>query len=282
MTYDLLLIGDLHLARLTAALSVLVAVPVEAVDVAAADGGEDRNWDALVLCTYEAVRGDVTWSLDVHVSDAVPAAPDLAAAAEQLTLALGVPVLFSAQAFPPSAYWLAAPDGPRTRARVYDVDSDDGTALVIDAVERPVAALPGVRVEPQPEVIREHHMPTPVTDGFRTWLATELLIPEHGDALWSACTRLGAWETVTVRMRSGWPPDGWYPVTYYRDDLAIRDELAADANRLPPEVTGRFAGALAQVDEAFRSGTQDDPDAPDGRGWWWSRLPDPVPWPAPA
>jgi hypothetical protein len=53
MTYDLLLVGDLDVARLTAALAALVSVPVESVDVAAREA--DRDWDAAVLCTYEPV-----------------------------------------------------------------------------------------------------------------------------------------------------------------------------------------------------------------------------------
>jgi hypothetical protein len=278
MTYDLLLAGDLDVPRLTAALAALASVPLEAADVAAVEA-EDRNWDAPVLCTYEAVQGDVSWSLDVHLRDDVPAAPDEAAAAEFLAAALDMPVLYPAEPFPPSAYWLAAPDGPRTRARVYEIDKDDGTALVIDAVARPVAALPGVRAELQPEVIREHRMPTLVTDGFESWLAAQFRIPERGDALWSACRRLGAWEALTVRMASGWPPDGWYPADYYREDLATRDALASDVDRLPPEVAGRFADSLAWVDEAFKAGTREEQPVPPGRGWWWGRLPDPVPWP---
>jgi hypothetical protein len=279
MTYYLLLVGDLVVARLAAALAALASVAVEAVDVALVDTAE-RAWDAPVLCTYEAVHGDVSWSLDVYLSDAVSSAPDEAAAAAFLAVTLGLPVLYSAQPFPPSAYWLAAPDGLRTRARVYDDDQDDTTALVIDAVAAPVASLPGMRVAALPEVIRQHRVPTPVTDEFRAWLAAQMMIPSRGAALWSACDRLAAWETLAVRMASGWPPDGWYPAEYYRDDLPVRDELAADVDRVPPVVAGHFGEALARVDELFRAGTREEPTGPARRGWWWGRVPEPIPWPS--
>jgi hypothetical protein len=276
MTYDLLLVGDLDGVRLSAALAALASVPAESVDVAGADA-EERDWDAAVLCTYRAVAGDVPWSLDVYLAVAAP--PSVADAGKSLAVSLGMPVLYPAEAFPPSAYWMALPDGSRTRARVYEQDGEDGTALIIDAVAKPVGWLPGVRVEPQPETIREHRMPTPVTARFEAWLAAEMLIPERGDALWSACGRLAAWEALTERMTSGWPPDGWYPAEYYREDLTNRDDLAATAARLPADVAGRFAEALAQVDDAFRAATREAPALSEAPGWWWGRVPDPVPWP---
>jgi hypothetical protein len=213
--------------------------------------------------------------LNVYLTEAVSGPLEEAEAAAQLAVGLGVPVLYSAQPYPPSAYWLASPDGSRTRARVYGEDA----ALVIDAVERPVALLPGVRVDAQPEVIREHRMPTPVTDGFKAWLAAEMLIPDRGDVLWSACDRLAAWEALTVRMSSGWPPDGWYPAEYYREDLETRDGLATDVGLLAAETSAAFVEALTRVDDAFRAQTRLGTEAPAGRGWWWGRVPDPVPWP---
>ena len=62
-----------------------------------------------------------------------------AEATEELANELPVSVLYAVDGVRPSAYWLAAPDGPRTRARVYDGPGDnDDESLVIDAVERPV------------------------------------------------------------------------------------------------------------------------------------------------
>jgi ribosomal protein S18 acetylase RimI-like enzyme len=91
--------------------------------------------------------------------------------------------------------------------------------------------------------------------------------------VWFAHTRLGAWEQLTQRMRAGWPPDGWYPVDYFREDLRTRDELAAVA--LPEGLSDRFAEALERVDEAFRAGTREVGGTGD---WWWRRVPDPEPW----
>jgi hypothetical protein len=187
--------------------------------------------------------------------------------------------MYPAEAFPPSAYWMALPDGSRTRARVYEQDKDDETAFVIDAVAEPVALLPEVRVQPQPEVIREHRMPVPLTEQFQAWLAAAMLIPARGEPLWSACDRLAAWEALTVRMTSGWPPDGWYPAEYYQEDLANRDLLARDADRLPAEAAGRFTDVVGRVDDAFRGATREMAAQRQQDGWWWNRLPDPVPWP---
>src|SRR5689334_24895077 len=108
MTYDLLLAGDLDTARLSAALADLASVPLEAVDVAAAEA-EERNWDAAVLCTYRAVLGDLTWSLDVYLT--VPEPPSAVEAAGSLAVSLGRPVLYPAEPLPPSAHWMALPDG---------------------------------------------------------------------------------------------------------------------------------------------------------------------------
>jgi hypothetical protein len=278
--YDLLIAGPLDFGRLRTALAALADVPVDAVDVADQDV-MDRNWEAAVLCTYRPAGGDISWVLDLYLSDAVGKQPTAGAAAASLADSLQVPVLYGTESSRPSSYWLAAPDGPRTRARVYDGPDDqgDGSSLIIDAVERPVALLPLVRVALQPEVIKDVIMDTPIRDAFEGWLGAEGLIPETGGALWKAATRLGGWESLTVRMTSGWPPDGWYPVDYYRDDLTTRDALAGVVG-LPPEVADRFAVALQQVDDVFRAHTRAAKDS-GARGWWWGRVPDPVPWPDP-
>jgi hypothetical protein len=276
MGYDLLIAGDISFVRLRAALARINEVPVEAVDVAGAEV-EDRNWQAAVLCTCEPRTGDIAWSLDVYVSDAVKVQRSAAETAERLAHDLGVPVLYAAGGVRPSAYWLVAPDGPRTRARVYDGpdDNDDGS-LVIDAVERPVALLPEVRVAWQPEVIKDHAMPHPIADAFGTVLEERGLIPETGDGLWYAMTRLKAWEALTARIASGWPPDGWYPRDYYAQDLEVRDELSRA--KVPAAVARPFQQALETIDAVFRAHTRPTPSEPD-RGWWRSRVPDPEPWP---
>lgn len=274
--YDLLIAGDIAFARLRGALARINEVPVDAVDVAESDA-EDRNWQAAVLCTCAPRTGDITWSLDIFVTDAAGAQRSVAEAAEALAYELRVPVLYDAGGVRPSAYWLAAPDGPRTRARVYDgpEDNDDGS-LVIDAVERPVALLPNVRVALQPEAIKDHLVPHPIADAFDTMLGERGLIPETRDDLRYATTRLKAWEALTARMTSGWPPDGWYPRDYYDEDLQIRDELSHAT--VPAEVAEPFQRALEAIDAAFRAHTREVAFDVD-RGWWWGRVPDPEPWP---
>ncbi|MFI7543572.1 hypothetical protein [Actinoplanes sp. NPDC049599] len=281
------------MARLVTALSVLTSVPASGVDVAEQDV-IDRNWDAAVLATYEAVPGDVSWSLNVYLSEAVDKQPTEAQVARFLADALAVPVLYPAESYPPSAYWLVSPGESPTRARVYDGQGEDEDLIVIDAVGRPVPSLPHVRVEAQPEVIRSYSLVTPVSDRFSAWLVTQLAGPDlPGDATWHARNRLGAWENLTVRMASGWPPDGWYPTDYYRDDLTIRDELAATGAGWPAEQASRFAAALTELDDAFRAGTREadllhltrvlgeEAGEISSRGWWWRRLPDPEPWDPP-
>jgi hypothetical protein len=272
-SYVLLTTGHVDFVRLRTALAALASVPVDMVDVAG-EGVMDRNWQAAVLCTYSPSSGDIRWSLDLYFSDAARVQPTEADAAAELAGALRVAVLYDAGLLRPSAFWLAAPDGPRTRARVFDRDDD---SLVIDAVARPVDLLPGVRVDLVPEVIKDTEVAHPVTDQFRARLSERGLVPHTGDELWYATTRLAAWEGLAVRMTSGWPPDGWYPSEYYDEDRECRDEL--DRAHLPAEVVQPFASALETVDAIVRANTREVVTDPK-RGWWWSRVPEPEPWPA--
>jgi hypothetical protein len=277
MTYDLFIIGDLDRDRLAAALASLTAVPVASVDVSPEDS-DDRDWDATVSCTYTPVTGDLDWQLDIYLNG-VPTEPSEADAAAYLAEHLDHVVLYPAPIELPSAYFLATPDGLVTRARLYRDDEDE---FEVNAVERAVPQLPSAPVAPQPEVIREYRVPAPIT-------ATLGELPEP-----RAAALLGAWENLTVRIASGWPPDGWYPVEYYAEDLRTRDELADSLDRLAQEVAGPVRAALDRLDERFRAGTRDDTESTLAgllgisridlrlRDWWWRRIPDPVPWPAPA
>jgi hypothetical protein len=274
--FGLILPLDFVPGRLIAALAEAYAVPASEVDVA--DGNQmERNWTAAVRCTFEPAAGDVTWFLDLYISDAVPIAPTVAQAAAILAQRLGQPVLYEAETLAPMSYWMATPAGWRTRASLDDSNSEDTDSLVIVAVERPVKELPGAPVQPIPEVIRGVLMPTPIRD---KWASTLPEPPVTGDPVWYASDRLGAWEQLTVRMASGWPPDGWYPLAYYREDLANRDDLSIAALALPPALVDSFQAALGQVDEAFKAHTRkvgNSPDSP-GRGWWWQQMPEPEPW----
>ncbi|GLY06935.1 hypothetical protein [Actinoplanes sp. NBRC 101535] len=258
MSIYLYVIGAINFAQLRTALAAVAGVPVAEVDVRAGDV-VDRYWEAAVLCTYEPVLGDVTWCLDLYFSRSEP---DEAQVAAKVAATLDVPVLYDAQSFPPSADWLVLPDGSRTRARVYEGDDPDLDImeLTIDAVEKPVPTLPHVRVAAQPEVIKEHRMPTPVTDDLD-------LVPPLRYAF-------GGWESMVARMTAGWPPDGWYPRDYFEDDLAARDELAG----LPD----RFAQALDRIDQAYLAATRELADSAAEPRWWRRRVPDPLPWPGDA
>ncbi|MBB2941062.1 hypothetical protein FB565_000766 [Actinoplanes lutulentus] len=275
MTYYMFLLGGLHLVRLKAALARYAGVTEDEVDISVPDDME-RNWQAAVLCTYEPADGDITWSLDIYLRDVDRGDEALA---EQLARGLGEPVLYSAQNLPPSAHWLVEADGSRTRARVYEADDEvEALTLTIDAVERPVAALPNVRVEVQPEVIRHHRMTTPVVDGLRMLLADEAEDPAYRDALWEVLNGLVAWEAMTVRMASGWPPDGWYPFEYWQEDLGYRDSLAVDIGKLPHEVAETLNAAVGMFDEDFRAGTAEISGVSPEKAWWWHRAPEPPPW----
>lgn len=99
-----------------------------------------------------AAPGDVAWLLDVSCADDVPRQPSEREFAVWLAGRLGSGVLFPAESFPPSAYWLAAPGGPVTRARVHDIDADDAEGdligYAIDAVGAAVPGMPQLRVIP--------------------------------------------------------------------------------------------------------------------------------------
>ena len=271
MNYGFLLHGELDRDRLAAAFAEMLSLPVESVDVGA-EGDDDRHWDAPVSCTVTPVVGELHWHLDVYLGETVAGAPPVPVAAAWLARRLGTVVAYEAMPFPPSAYWIVAPDGERTRARIYEQDADGEPVYRIDAVERPLAMLPGLRVAALPEVIREHRVPTPVTDGLRETVTEPIL------------GRLGAWEGMVSRLIEGWPPDGWYPADYYHEDLETRDELAVATDALPE--TDLVRQALAEVDRRFTEATEDDGGLalaaatrePLGTGWWWRRVPHPPPW----
>lgn len=295
--YNLLLAaGPPTALEIAAALAHAFSVPFEQVDVASADV-EDRAWDSAVLCTAESATGDVATTLEIFTTEEVAeaGAPELAELALRVASELNTVVLYEAPEPLPSAYWLVTPDGLRTRARLYANDDEPGYS--IDAVARAVPQLPTVKASALPEVIREHRMPTPIRDGVETALKVAVangdtdetgFVP--GGDVWFALTRLGAWEAMTKRMAAAWPPDGWYPDEYYREDLASRDELELARGRLTGVAAELVARALTAVDDAFTALTHEDDGAVLAarfgltrldvrlRGWWWHRTPDPVPW----
>lgn len=158
------------LDAVTAALAQCLHVRAEEVDVADEDTDQNlRNWDALVTCEKETVRGDVSTSLDIYVQETVQPQPSESDLASAFARAAGTAVLFPAAEMPPSAYWLATEDGLVTRARVYDSD-DEEPRFTIDRIEAPVSRLPHVTVARIPEIVRELKIATPLADAFAAHL----------------------------------------------------------------------------------------------------------------
>jgi hypothetical protein len=305
VNYGFLIFGELDRGRLTVALAEMLSLPVESVDVGD-EGDDDRHWEAPVSCTVTPLAGDLHWHLDIYLSNTFLAPPPESVAAAWVSARLRTVVAYPAAPSPPSAYWLVGPDGRRTRARIYEEDSALAPVYRIDAVEHPLAVLPGLPVAALPEVIRSYRMPTAVTDRLREqwqpWLAAyeeaaagPARPAAAAKAVRDTVTRLGAWEGMVTRLVEGWPPDSWYPAEYYWEDLATRDELAAVADSLPEPARDELRQALAEVDRRFAEATEDDggqalaaetgpvpvgssDPSEHGDRWWWSRIPHPVPW----
>ncbi|HZG03213.1 MAG TPA: hypothetical protein VE546_06545 [Streptomyces sp.] len=294
--------GELHADRLAAALAEIFRVApgdVEVVDEEAAPEG--RNWDALVFCEYAAVRGQVSWALDVYARDTMTEQPDEAELARRLAAKLRCVVLYPAAETPPSAYWLVTPDGLVTRARLYESDNEE-SLYSIDAVEDPVPQLPDVRVELMREVIRKQFVPTPVFEEFSRAVEEQLksrtekigeaapLDLEPGSLLWYAGNALGAWEKSVHRVENDWRPGGRYPADMYVEDLRTRDRIAELSDALPQEFRDVLRDSVDDLDECFRRATRDDGGAALGKvlgvsriammdkGWWWHRRPVRLPW----
>ncbi|MEE1940521.1 hypothetical protein V1L54_14085 [Streptomyces sp. TRM 70361] len=280
-------VGELDADRLVTALAeIFRAAPEEVEVVDEGDDPEGRNWNALVHCDRSALRGHISWFLDVYVQKQVAERPSGAEVARRLAGRLWRVVLYPADGVRPSAYWLVTPEGLVTRARLYESD-DEEPVYTIDAVEDPVPHLPDVRVELIREVIREQPDPTPVSGEFS---ASAEACPGTGDALWCAMDSLGAWEKSVYRVESDWPPRGRYPADTYAEDLEIRDEIGGMLPALPQELGDLLRCSAERVDERFRDATRDDGGqalsaalgisriALADKGWWWHRRPVRLSW----
>ncbi|MDP9792168.1 hypothetical protein J2S43_000680 [Catenuloplanes nepalensis] len=149
--FTVMIAGGLVPQRVAEALAALLGLPADAADVVA-EGVAERDWDAAVLGTYSPLAGDVNWSLQVDFGLAVAEPPSEPETAAFLARRLRTVVVFPWTEVRPGVYWLAGPDGRHTRARVDDVEEyTDPPVYCIEAVESPVSALPGVRVEAMPE-----------------------------------------------------------------------------------------------------------------------------------
>ncbi|MFD5883548.1 hypothetical protein [Streptomyces yangpuensis] len=257
--YSLLTVDAVGPEVMVLALAGCFAVAVGEVDVAAADDDpDDRNWDAPVSCEHRAVSGDLAWSLDVYADERVAEPPLESALAVRFARAAGTTVLFPASEAPPSAYWVATPEGLLTRARL-EFSDEEPHRRTVTAVEAPVARFPRATVTRFAEIVREQRPATPLADAFAAASARTALHDGTGGPLWSAKGCLVAWERFIVQMESGWAPSGWYPPELYRERLEARDLLADLGSRLPAEVTTLLDEALQQLDTRFAA-------AADGRG----------------
>jgi len=266
VTGDLLTVGVLTPGELVDALAGAVGVPPDQVDVADVDGDQEaRTWDAAVLCTYTRLpAGGLGLLLDVYVAETetTPAGLTEAELARRLAARAGTTVLYSAQPFPPSAYWAVTADGLVTRARLLD-DDEDGHRCIVHAVETPVPDLPGALVTVLPEILREERIEVPVTDAFTA------AVPDGsaGSEADAARVDLLLWERLVRRLERDLAPSGRYRADLYEEDLAVRDELEVLGARLPEACVKPFRTALEQLDALFRTHTV--PAESDDKGRWW-------------
>ncbi|WP_053726508.1 hypothetical protein [Streptomyces sp. WM6378] len=300
MTYNLLTLDSLNPGAVTVALAECLDVAVDEVDVGAPGTDPDlRYWDAAVSCELQPLLGDLTWSLDIYVQETVVDQPLESELAARFAKAVNTTVLFPAEEAPPSAYWVATPQGLITRARL-EPSEDEPPVYTVTAVEAPVPQLPQATVEHFEEIVREQRPDSPVTDRFKaslgrvresaSYLAQLSLDEETGSPIWTAQNNLAVWERVITQMESRWAPSGWYPAGLYRERLEARDALVDLVGRLPHDVAVLLNEALDQLDRRFVAATAEDSagglqrqllgPASEQRptGWWWHRRPDPAPW----
>ncbi|WP_314250550.1 hypothetical protein [Streptomyces sp. DSM 40907] len=286
--YNLLTVDALGPETMAAALARCFGV--EAGDVGVADADADpelRDWAAPVLCTYEAVSGDLARSLDLYAQDRVADRPPESEVAARLARAAGTTVLFPAEEAYPSAYWAATPQGLVTRVRL-ELSDDEPPLYTVGSAEAPVPQLPRAVVERFAEIVREQRPPSPVAEAFKASAAP--LWPGEGPHP-RLEGNLTVWERVVLQLESGWAPSGWYPADLYRERLEARDELARIGAQLPPEVRRLLDRTVAGLDVRFTRATEEDPSgrlaeelaggrSPGraGLGRWWYRRPDPLPW----
>jgi hypothetical protein len=283
MMYNLLLTGEEIPSRVASVLSEAFGVRPADVDVSAMDEYEARNWDAVVSCEYEELRGDLRWSLTIYATEEAALQPTEEGLALLLSQALGTVTLFPEGMTVPSIRRVATPRGELSHARVTEPESE-GEETRVTAVEIEIPEFPHASVSMFPEIIKEIRHDTPVVDAYFPTEAEGDLKALRGDLI--------NWERLTVRMTAGWPPSRWYPAAMYLEDLRFRDEAEEIASHLPDVHRGPALRALEELDAIYRHMTVEDggralSEACElpieefaGRPWYWLRRPPQVPWQA--
>lgn len=87
--------------------------------------------------------------------------------------------------------------------------------------------------------------------------------------------RFAMWETLAYKMGNHWPPDGYYLIDEYVNDLFNRAETATAIGKLPPALQAKLNAVLFTIDEQFNRLTVADGGAELDR--WGQRRPADVP-----
>ncbi|QFR00073.1 hypothetical protein F9278_32360 [Streptomyces phaeolivaceus] len=267
--------------RLPAILAEAFGAQLAEIDVSEASELEDRNWDATLTCEYEHLTGDLNWSLSVYAGDEVTHQPSDEQLALHFARCLSAPVFFEWDGALPWIRKVALPSGTTTLARVLQSDCS-GSDASVESAEAPIAAFPHLSVQRFPEVVRAFNIQTPLTDSAR--------LTEPDEKPVSIRALLGNWERLCVRLRSGWPPDGWYSADLYQEDLEFRDQLDSAVSELSETERKAAEAAVRELDAVYRDLTVDDQGLAlttavkhevgdlNGRAWYWHRRPTELPW----
>ncbi|MFI6699749.1 hypothetical protein ACIBJC_12375 [Streptomyces sp. NPDC050509] len=288
MIYNLLVSDMFPPGVLGGVLAEVLNVDPATVDTADADGClEGRDWEALVLCDYAIVHGDLAALLEIQLGEQFRKAPATAELAAALSQRLNTILLWHAEEVIPSAYWLVTPDGLVARARVEQADGPD-IDYTVSVVEASVPRFPLARVDLLPEIFREEKIATPTTDAFVAVVDPER-VARAEDPSNKAREWLLLWERLVRRMASDWAPTGRYPLESYVQDLQTRDHLDVRLTTAPAELREPLARAVEVLDAVFLAHTVGDGGDLLGRlamsgsavadcGWWWHRRPVRLPW----
>lgn len=262
-------------------LSETFHVQLAETDVSDSAEWDDRNWDATVTCEYEQLEGDLEWSLTVYAADEVAHQPSEEQLAVHLARTLAMPVFFAWGAELPWVRRVALPTGDLTLARVLQSE-ETGTGFSVESAESPLEDFPDIPVARFPEVVRAFDVPTPMTDSLRSTGSTD--IPAMIGGL------LANWERLCVRIRSDWPPSGWYSADLFREDLEFRDQLESALREVPENERKSVETGMRELDASYRELTVIDEglalshalqcevtDLAD-RPWYWHRRPLTLPW----